>query len=450
MLSTKLFSVTALALGISLGWTLAAQDAKPAKNWKDRAEFDMFDAANKSAAKDRVAALDKWKQAYAASEFADEREDIYLITYSELGDCRKAFDKSVDILKTRQNHERATAVVLGCLLAINPVQPADLDNAEKVAQHTIDALDTIYADANKGNGFASTKDATKASALRVLGYVPFAKKEYPKAEAALTKSLQADGTQAMLSNWLATALVQQNKDNPAKYPLGLFHFVRAASYDGPNSLPAAGRKPILDFVTKAYNAYHGSNEGFDALVAAAKANTFPPADFKIKSTVEIAEEKAKEEAAADAADPQKALWTKLLQAPLTADNGEQYFEGTVKDAELPGTAVAGVTKFKGKIVSMTPALRPKQLVVAVHDAAGDATLTFEEALPGKMEAGEEIQFSGTVKGFKKSPFMMEFEVEREQLVGWTGKGGPAPAKPAAAKPAAAKPAAAKPKPAPAK
>ena len=119
--------VAALGLGLTFGWTLAAQEAKPAKNWKDRAEFDLADAANKAAAKDRVALIDKWKAGYAQSEYADERMDMYLLTYRELNDCRKAFDTSVEILKTRPNHEFSTAIVLGCLYAFNPPQPADLD-----------------------------------------------------------------------------------------------------------------------------------------------------------------------------------------------------------------------------------------------------------------------------------------------------------------------------------
>src|SRR5437016_13656770 len=88
VLSKQLLSLTtALALGACMGWTLAAQDKagdKPAKNWKDRAEYDLADAANKAAAKERIAALDKWKQQYPTTEYADEREDMYLITYSEL------------------------------------------------------------------------------------------------------------------------------------------------------------------------------------------------------------------------------------------------------------------------------------------------------------------------------------------------------------------------------
>ena len=65
-----------------------------------------------------------------------------------------------------------------------------------------------------------------------------------------------------------------------------------------------------------------------------------------------------------------------------------------------------------------------------------------------MDVGEELSFEGKAIEFRKEPFMLTFDVEKEQLEGWTGKGGPAPgkAKPAAPKGAPAAPAAAKPKP----
>jgi hypothetical protein len=164
--------------------------------------------------------------------------------------------------------------------------------------------------------------------------------------------------------------------------------------------------------------------------------------------VDIEKDKIEAEAAADAANPMKTLWVKILKGGLTGDGGPAFFEGTVKEALLPGSATPGVTKFKGKIVSMTPANRPKEIVLGIDKAdVGDATLKFEEALPGKMEVGEELSFEGKAVAYNKDPFMITFEVEKEQLEGWTGKGGPAPAK---AKPAAPKgpaaPAAAKPKP----
>jgi hypothetical protein len=93
----------------------------------------------------------------------------------------------------------------------------------------------------------------------------------------------------------------------------------------------------------------------------------------------------------------------------------------VKDSLLPGGA-NGVMKFKGKIVSMTPATKPKEIELAIEKpGVADAKLVFEMPLAGKMEVGEELSFEGKAASFTKDPFMITFDVEKEQLEGWTGK-----------------------------
>ncbi len=223
---------------------------------------------------------------------------------------------------------------------------------------------------------------------------------------------------------------------PSDQPLALFHFARAAAYDGPGSLPAADRKQVLTYLKdKAYIPYHGSDQGLDDLLALAKANPFPPADFKILSTVDIALAKQKADAEAAAKDPMMNFWVKLLKEPILKDPA--YFDANVKDSLLPGGADPNVTKFKGKIVSISPNPKPKEIVLAIEKpGVGDAKLKLDMGtLPGKMEVGEELQFEGTAKEYTADPFMITFEVEAKQIDGWTGKNtpagtkkGPAPAK----------------------
>jgi hypothetical protein len=103
------------------------------------------------------------------------------------------------------------------------------------------------------------------------------------------------------------------------------------------------------------------------------------------------------------------------------DGGEAYFEMNVKNNLMPGGA-NGVQKFKGKIVSMTPETKPKQIVLALEQPkVPDVTLELSAALPGKMEAGEELQFEGVVKSYIRQPFMLVLEADPKQIDGWTGK-----------------------------
>jgi hypothetical protein len=148
-----------------------------------------------------------------------------------------------------------------------------------------------------------------------------------------------------------------------------------------------------------------------------------PAGFTIKSKADIDREQAEAEAAAERANPMLALW-KNVKKELLSDAGAAYFENSMKGALLPGGA-NGVQKFKGKLVSMNPAVRPKELVLAIEKAdVPDVTLKLDGSLAGKMEPGGEIEFDGVADSYSKDPFMVTFTVEKSHVEGWTGKNAP--------------------------
>ena len=204
-----------------------------------------------------------------------------------------------------------------------------------------------------------------------------------------------------------------------KYPLGLFYFARAAAYDGANSLNPQGRQQVSDFLKKAYTKYHGSAEGFDQLLQAAKANPTPPGDFKIVSALDLQKAQVEKENAEAAKNPSLALW-KNMKEQLAGAEGQKYFDSGVKDALLP--------TLSGKVVSMQPETKPKTVVLAIEDGTTpDATLKFETALPGKVDPGTVLTFEGVPESFATSPFMITFNVDaKEHLHGWTGTNPKAP------------------------
>jgi len=203
----------------------------------------------------------------------------------------------------------------------------------------------------------------------------------------------------------------------------LYNFARAAAYEGPGSLPVSDRKQVMDYLNKVYAQYHGSNEGLDKLIASAKVSAFPPAAFTIKSKSDLEKERIDAEEAAARANPMLALW-KSIRKELQSDGGPAYFENSMKGAGLPG-GVNNVARFKGKLILSTPALHPKELVLAIEDPARpDVTLKLESALPGKMDPGGDIEFEGVGDSFTKDPFMVTFIVEKSKIDGWTGKNPP--------------------------
>jgi hypothetical protein len=205
-------------------------------------------------------------------------------------------------------------------------------------------------------------------------------------------------------------------------PAAMFYFARAATIQGQTALPADAQKTAMTYVQKQYKNFHGSDEGFNDLLAAAKANPAPPAGFTIKNANELAQASAASEEEWAKAHPQEATWKNLKMA-LSAPDGVMYFDMGMKGAMLP-TA-------KGKVVKLEPAVKPKTILVAIEDGksdgtVADATLKFEMPLAGKVDVGTELTFEGVGESFTQSPFMVTMTVDKDALHGWTGKNEPAP------------------------
>ncbi len=410
-------SAAMVVVSAALVSSLTAQDKKK-PDWKDPAEYDLYKPITQTQdPKIWLDTLDKWTKQYPQSELADIRRQLYLEAYRQLGKTREAFNAAADVLRDNPNNLFALSTIVGSIYQLNPASPADLDIAERASTTILANLDGIYSKENRPAEM-SDADAAKAKpemrvfAQKTAGWIDWTRKDFPRAEVELRKAIELDPKQAQVSYWLGDAMLEQNKTNPEKQPLALYYFARAASYDGPNSLPPADRKNLTDYLNKAYVKYHGSDEGLSDLQATAKSNPAPPSGFEIKSAAQIEKERIEAEQKFDQAHPERALW-KDLKAALTAPTGDAYFETNMKDALVP--------RLKGKLVAMSPAAKPKELILAIENSAGDVTLKLDGALPGKMEPGGEIEFEGIAKSFTKDPFMVTFETERAKLIGWTGK-----------------------------
>jgi tetratricopeptide (TPR) repeat protein len=422
----------ALAL-VSTMVLLAAQDGKPAdapkKTAKDQQEADLINSipTEKDPAK-RLQTLDKWTQGYPQTEFASERQQLYFATYQELKKPREIISTANDILKANPNDfDALRAILTNVFLLGNPPPAADLDNAEKVSNHFLNDADAIFTPEHKpaymtADQWSQSKEPMRAFSQRMIGVIYQTRKDNERAEVELGKALQMTPNDSQIAQMLATVILAQNKTKPEKQPLALFYYARAAAFDGAGSLPAANRQQLQTFLGRAYNTYHGSAEGLDKLLALAKANATPPADFHIDSTADIAKRNADAEEAAAKANPMLAMW-KTIKTGLTGDNPDQFFESTVKGTGLPGGA-NGVTKFKGKLISAKPEVRPKELTIAVEKSdVADCILKLAEGqmLAGKIDPGGDIEFEGTATAYTKAPYTLTLEVEKDKIGGWTGK-----------------------------
>jgi hypothetical protein len=422
-------SIVVVATAMMLALSLAAQAKKP--EWKDgQKEYNLYLAVTKAGTPAaQLAALNKWKAAYPESDYNDIRLQAYLITYQQLNQGRQAFDAAAEILKEKPNEVRALSAILHYVQTFKPPQSSDLDTAQKTADYVLDHMDTIFAASNMPQGttadaWAKTKAEMKPYALNALIWIAQQRPDKARAEADLTALLEKYPNEAGISYALAGTILAQAKAHPEKQPEALYQYARSAAYDGPGSLPAATRQQVHSYLAKIYPQYHGSADGMDKLLATAKANPRMPAGFKILSTADLARQAQESDEQYKASHPMLYLWVRTLKAALTKPDGQAYFDMNVKGALLPG-GVNGVMEFTGKLISMKPEIRPKELVLAVEDPnTPDVTLELAEALPGTMDPGADISFKGVAKSFTASPFMITFDVDKATMGavdGWTPK-----------------------------
>jgi tetratricopeptide (TPR) repeat protein len=426
----------------------AASEKK--KEWKERAEYELYESVTKSQDPNQwLASLDKWKAQYPQSDFADLRRQLYLASYRALIKPREAFDAASEVLKDNPNNLVALSAIVEYLYPLVPFGPAeltaqqsaDLDTAAKAVAQFRNSLETVCSKENRppdmtDDQVAKAKPALKILAQRAAGYIAIERRDYPLAEVELTKVLEMDPNQGQVSFWLGRAILAQNKIKPEMQSVALYHFGRASVYDGAAGLANADRTTLSAYLKDVYTKYHGSSDGLDKLLALAKSNALPAAGFTIESKGDIEKRKFEAEEALARANPSLGLW-KRIRKELQGDGGEAYFENSMKGAALPGN-VNGVTKFKGKLMGMMPAVRPRELTLAIESPdKADVTLKLDSALPGKMEPGTEIEFEGVADAFSKDPFMVTFMVEKSKIEGWAGK-APAQTKKSAGKSSAKK------------
>jgi tetratricopeptide (TPR) repeat protein len=407
---------------------MPAQSAAPAaqtpqKNWKDRAEYDLYDAITKDTnAKTRLDKLQQWEKQYPQTDYMPERMTLSVTTHAALNQPKETTDAAKALVAADPKNFTGLYYIMyftQALYAQTKAQDA-LDQGEQAANTIVANIDTPPPGVT-AEQWSKLRPDIELLAHVNLGYIAMTRTKWDMAEAEFGKSLQLNPNNGQVDSWMGFVIASEKKIE--RTPTSMFYFARAGVYEGPGALDAGSRTKALDYVKQRYKNYHGSDEGFDALITAAKASPKPPADLKIVDAVSIEKQKFANEEEWTKAHPQEALW-KSVKAALTGADGANYFSTSMKDSQVP--------TLKAKVVSLQPAVKPKTILVAVEDGTNntetaDATLKFEAALPGKVDPGTELTFEGVPESYTASPLMVVFNVDKDKLHGWTGKNAaPAP------------------------
>jgi len=393
---------------------LAAQAAQP--QYQNEQEYKLYDAMLKDTnPKTKLEKLQEWEKQFPTTNFTKERKALYLQTYIALNQPKEAAAAAKNVLA--DNPKDFTALYYSMLLTRSLYTGSEtgvLDDGEKASQALLADIATPPAGVTPDQ-WAKLRPDIENLAHFTIGFVNLQKKNWDGAEAELKKALEVKPENGE-TDYLLYIVMAGKKSNSA----ALYYLARAASFSDPQL--RATRQGELQ---KAFTIYVGNTDGLNDLMAAAKAAPNPPADFHIKSKAEALKEKY----AADAAGAEKfakehpdlALW-KNIKETLGGSGGADYFNQSMKEAKVP--------TLRGKVVKLEPAVKPKIIYMAMDDGAqtdastADATLKFETPLPGKVEPGAELTFEGVGESYTANPLMVVFNVDKNDLHGWTGKNTP--------------------------
>ena len=400
-----------------------AAASEPQKNWKDRAEYDLYDSIIKDTnPKTRLDKLQQWEKGYPQTDWIKERRTLLMTTYFTLQQPKESVGVAKQILADDPKNFSANYIIVTFTQALagNNPTPDVLDQGANAARSILADINTPPANFT-ADQWKSQRPQVEELAHTTLGWVDLQKKDWLGAESEFQKTLQMNPNNGQVDYFMGTAIASEK--DLKKMPAALFYFARAAGYEGQGALNPTGRQQVLAYVQKAYKGFHGADEGFDKLMAMAKTTPTPPADFTIKNANEIAQAEAQNEEEWNKSHPQEAMW-KGLKAALTGPDGTTYFDNNMKGTEVP--------TLKGKVVKLEPAVHPKTIELALEDGTNstdaNATLKFEAALPGDVPVGTELTFEGVAESFTPSPLMVVFSVDKDKLHGWTGKNAPAAAR----------------------
>jgi hypothetical protein len=410
----------------------AKAPAQPqAKQWKDRAEYDLSDSILKEQnATTKLQLLKTWKEKYPTSDFKVDRQLQIMDAYRQLANGKEMLGAAKEVIDLDPKNIQGLYWANLLTISLQDKSPEALASGEKFAKALLDAAPGFFDMSKKPEKIAD--DAWKKEesnmekfAHRTLGWVDMQRKANEDAEKELTTVLQLDPNDAEASSWLGTAVALQRKLE--KQSAALYDFARAAYHDGPGALPDAPRKVLQAYLEKTYVNFHGDKTGLDALIEAAKKDALPSATFHIESKDEVL---AKQEEELKKTNPQLALWVKI-KGELNGANGQQYFDSSLKGAAVPPPeGIEGVKKFKGWVVNAVPEKKPTSLILGISGKEmSEVTLKFEKPLAAVPEKGAEIEFSGAPSAFDADSKMLTFDVEPDEV---SGLPKPAPAKKAVA------------------
>lgn len=399
----------ALAAGAQVGSQGQSQPAAPGQQAapagpeiKDPAEYNAYvNAVQQQNPTSKISALEAFLTQYPNSVMKTTALEQLMATYQQAGNQAKVLDTANRVLQADACNLRALALVT-------------FISRQSVAsgQNTQQALPQLTQYANKGvecmktqqkpGGVSDTDwDNLKKQVGPIFeggaGFAALQNKDCSNAQTNLLEAVKVQPNDIQNVYPLALAYLTCNPPDSEK---GLFFIARAANL----AAGTAGEAQIRQYLQKSYKNYHGSEEGLDTVLATAKANPLPPADFKITKYVPPTPAQQAHELVKDKTPEQiKQLsfgeWELVLSAGAPEDQDKVWSVIKSVPLQMEGNVIEAASTTELHIAGSEDDIEQKR---------ADITLTMSGPIPATRlpKSGDTFDFEGTPVSFTATPFMM--------------------------------------------
>jgi hypothetical protein len=365
------------------------------------AEYKAYnDAIAQTTPQTKAPALEAYLTAYPQSAVKAATLEQLMLAYSSF-DPAKTLDAADRLLQVDPNNLRALTFEAyfrqqtGDQTTDATAKQAAYDKGAEYAQK---GLTVAKPQEMSDTDFNALKSAATPVFYRAIATAALGKKDAATAVDALKKGLASvpvadtskPGPLLQDTYTLGSAYYQST---PPDLINCAWYAARAAAF-----APEPYKSQMLPLAKYCYKKYHGADDGFDALVAAAQQNLDPPAGFSIKPAPQPSDIVAQ----VIASTPDLATLA-ISDKEFILANGKPEDAAKVwdtikgKSVQFPGATVISVSDTELKVAVSDDAVQSK---------TADFTFQLKEPLKTPPAVGDKVDVSGTYASFTPSPLMI--------------------------------------------